>query len=119
MADRRRRRRSSSRYLAPLALAATFAGVYLIVSNGVHSSSPHAGGSANASQRSSSSGSGGSQTGTGFGSARGPKSYVVRAGDTLSEIALRTHVSVTTIERLNPRVTANSLQVGQRLRLRR
>jgi len=44
---------------------------------------------------------------------------VVRAGDTLSEIALRTHVSVTTIERLNPRVTANSLQVGQRLRLRR
>jgi LysM repeat protein len=120
MADRRRPRRSSSRYLAPLALAATCAGIYLIVSNGLHSgSSPQGSGNASASHRSPSrSGPGGSPA-TGRSPASGPRFYVVRSGDTLSEISVRTHVPVATIQRLNPRITANSLQVGQRLRLRR
>jgi LysM repeat protein len=106
--------------LAPLALAATIAGIYLIVSHGLHT------GSAAPSSRSSGSSHNGSGTGTSQTNrtptstrAGGPASYVVRSGDTLSEIALRTHVPVATIERLNPRISANSLRVGQRLRLRR
>jgi LysM repeat protein len=45
--------------------------------------------------------------------------YVVKPGDTLSAIAVATHVSLTRLEALNPSVSANALQTGQRLRLRR
>ena len=122
MADRWRPRRSPSRYLAPLALAATCAGIYLIVSHGLRSNStPHSGPSST-SQRNPS----GAHTSTSHAAQTGTSTtnttattYVVRSGDTLSAIALRTHVSVATIERLNPGVAANALRVGQTLRLRR
>lgn len=123
MADHGRPRRSPFRYLAPLALAATCAGVYLIVSHSVRSNSePHAGSPSSAHRnrpgartvgRSPTSPTQTSTTGA------GAASYVVRPGDTLSAIALRTHVSVATIERLNPGAAANALRVGERLRLRR
>jgi nucleoid-associated protein YgaU len=45
--------------------------------------------------------------------------YIVRAGDTLSTISVKTGVSVPTLEALNPSVDPNALQTGQRLRLRR
>lgn len=48
-----------------------------------------------------------------------PKFYTVKSGDTMSEIATRTGVPLTTLERLNPSVNPNALQTGQRLRLRR
>lgn len=48
-----------------------------------------------------------------------PAFYVVRPGDTLSAIAVRTHISLTRLEALNPSASANTLQSGQRLRLRR
>jgi Tfp pilus assembly protein FimV len=48
-----------------------------------------------------------------------PKFYVVKPGDTLSAIAVRTHISLTRLQALNPNVSANTLQTGQRLRLRR
>jgi len=126
MADHWRPRRSPFRYLAPLALAATCAGIYLIVSNGVRSNPAPQGGSPNTTQRNSTGTGTGSGTGTSHGSPTGtsttgttPASYVVRSGDTLSAIALRTRVPIATIERLNPGVAANALRVGQRLRLRR
>jgi LysM repeat protein len=46
-------------------------------------------------------------------------SYTVQPGDTLSGIAAKTHISLTRLETLNPSVSANALQTGQRLRLRR
>lgn len=53
---------------------------------------------------------------------RAPKRrfYVIRAGDTLSSISIRTGVSVGQLQALNPSLTAdpNALQTGQRLRLR-
>lgn len=122
MADRWPPRRRPSRFLAPLALAATCAGVYLIVSHGVRSNSTPQSGSTNTTQHNSPGGHTGtsttpstrtSTTGT------GATFYVVRSGDTLSAIALATHVPVATIERLNPGLSANALRVGQRLRLRR
>lgn len=121
MAERGRPHRSPSRYLAPLALAATLAGVYLIVSDSLHASSgSHAGTSTSAPQQgSTATGTATSETAQTTTGGAEAAFYVVRAGDTLSAIALRTHVPVATIERLNPGVAANALRVGQRLRLRR
>jgi lysozyme len=105
-----------------LALAATCAGIYLIVSHGLRSNSAPHGGSTNTSQRNPAV----TRTGTSTAPRTGTSTtdttattYVVRSGDTLSAIALRTHVSLATIERLNPGVAANALRVGQTLRLRR
>jgi LysM repeat protein len=104
-------RRSRGRYLAPIALAATITGTYLIVHNGLtHKSS----------------------TASSHVTRQPPpaakhrrtvdkaKFYVVKPGDTLSSIAQKTGVSVGTLESLNPKVVnPNSLQTAQRLRLRR
>jgi LysM repeat protein len=48
----------------------------------------------------------------------GPRYYRVRAGDTLAAIAVRTHVPVARLRRLNPAVQPTALFIGQRLRLR-
>lgn len=46
-----------------------------------------------------------------------PRGYVVQPGDTLSDIAAKTHVSLARIQRLNPNVDPQALQAGQRLKL--
>lgn len=102
----------SARFLAPVALAAVTVGVYLIVhSTLAHHSQPA--GHPNAvivnGRRQARH------------TRRGPKFYVVKPGDTLSAIAAKTGVSMTSLSSLNPVLVAspNSLQTGQRLRLRR
>ncbi|MDX6717922.1 MAG: hypothetical protein QOJ63_176 [Solirubrobacteraceae bacterium] len=45
------------------------------------------------------------------------KSYVVKAGDTLSGIAAKTGVSLETIQTLNDSVDAQALHAGQRIKL--
>ena len=45
--------------------------------------------------------------------------YVVKPGDTLSQIAARTHHSLIRLEHLNPNISPNALQTGLRLRLRK
>jgi spore germination protein YaaH len=45
--------------------------------------------------------------------------YVIKAGDSLSSISVKTGVPITRLEALNPSVDPNSLQTGQRIRLRR
>jgi LysM repeat protein len=47
------------------------------------------------------------------------KFYVVQAGDTLSGIAVKEHISLSKLEALNPNVSSSTLQTGTRLRLRR
>jgi len=44
--------------------------------------------------------------------------YVVRAGDTMTSIAAKTHVSVTHLMRLNPRVSPTALFIGEKIHLR-
>jgi LysM repeat protein len=46
-----------------------------------------------------------------------PSNYVVQQGDTLSDIAAKMHVSLETIQRLNPNLDPQALQAGQRLKL--
>jgi hypothetical protein len=48
----------------------------------------------------------------------GPRFYRVHAGDTLAAIAVRTHIPVARLRRLNPAVQPTALFIGQRLRLR-
>jgi LysM repeat protein len=48
-----------------------------------------------------------------------PKFYIVRPNDTLSKIAARTGVSLSTLEALNQNINPNALHPAQRLRLRR
>jgi LysM repeat protein len=97
----------SARLLAPLALAAVAAGVYLIVHSQLATHHQTVSQSAtvpipaHTHRRPH------------------PKFYVARAGDTLSAIAAKTHVPLSRILALNPLVSPNSLQTGQRLRLRR
>jgi LysM repeat protein len=45
--------------------------------------------------------------------------YRIRPGDSLSSISLKTGVSMTQLEALNPSIDPNALQTGSKLRLRR
>lgn len=42
---------------------------------------------------------------------------IVQRGDSFSAISSRTHVSVATLERLNPGVSTTALRVGQQIRV--
>ena len=97
--------RSRARYLAPIALAAVIAGAYLIVHASLankpasHAQSP--------------------KRHRARGKYAHVKFYVVQAGDSLTRIATKTGIAVTDLEAMNPHIDPNSLQTGQRLRLRR
>ncbi len=101
----------SARLVAPVALAAVAVATYLIVHAGLNP------------QHTSTTASSLLSTGhAGAGSHRHrptPKFYIVKSGDTLSQISIKTHVSIATITALNPGMNPNALQTGQRLRLRR
>jgi LysM repeat protein len=103
--------RNPARYIAPLALTAAVTVTYLIVHHAVidkHSST-----STTTVQTTSTVARHHGHT------ASTPTFYVVKSGDSLSEIAAKTGVSIATIEALNPHVNPNNLQPSQRLRLRR
>jgi len=112
-----RRRRSPARWLVPIALVACAVAVYSVVNANLlsddepatTSSTPQAGTSKakTVSQRSKS----------GSRSSRRKRTYIVKAGDTLSSIALKTGVSLERIETLNPKLDSQSLQTGQRVKL--
>jgi LysM repeat protein len=109
-----RRRRRIGRWLAPVALITCAVAVYAVVDNTLLKDD-------------SASSSGGPQqtTTTKTTSKKGTKArkrrraYVVKSGDTLSAISIKTGVSMTTIQRLNPKLEADTLHAGQRVRLSR
>jgi LysM repeat protein len=104
--------RSRARYLAPIALIAVIAGTYAVVHYAVSAKDKPA-------HSQTLTGSTGSGSGKGRHRASRAKFYSVRAGDSLSGIASKTGIAVTTLEALNPHADPNSLQTGQRVRLRR
>lgn len=108
--------RSPARWLAPLSLLATLVAVLAILTAGQ-------GGDASTvtPDRAVDAGSPGQRTSTGSSSRRPSRersTYTVRSGDVLSEIAAQTGVSMERLQELNPDLDAQSLRVGQRLRLR-
>jgi len=99
--------------MAPIALAATVAAIYVVAHSQLAAKHSHA----KATHVQS----------TGVVTTRGrsgkpnrppPRFYVIRPGDTLSGIAVKTHVPLSQLELLNPGVNPSALQTGQRLRLR-
>ena len=104
------------RFVAPLAIVA-FVIAFIIVL----SSSGAGSGSSNGSTTTSSTSTGsptttsGKRSGSKFAHRR---TYTVRAGDTLGAIAIKTGVSVTSLEDLNPGLDPQGLVAGQKLKLR-
>jgi LysM repeat protein len=92
------------RYVAPIALVATLSGTFLIVQGGL-SPKPAAHHAKKAARA--------------HGKYANATFYTVQPGDSLTSIAARTGIPLTTLETLNPKVDPNALQTGQRLRLRR
>jgi LysM repeat protein len=111
-------RRTPARLLAPLALVAVAAALFIVLAGRGGGSGPTAG--RPAGTRTTTSGSTARRpkakpTAT---RSRAPRTYRVRAGDTPSQIAETTGVSLTRLQELNPQLDAQSLTVGQRLKLR-
>jgi LysM repeat protein len=108
-----RRRRRIGRWLAPLALITCVVAVYAVVDNTLLKKDTASNGSTTQQG-----------TTTKTTSAKGKKvkhrhAYTVKAGDTLSAISIKTGVTLTTIKRLNPKIQADTLHAGQRVRLSR
>jgi LysM repeat protein len=60
-------------------------------------------------------------TTTNHGSSTAPRAtglYTVQGGDTFGSISAKTGTSIAELERLNPGVSSNTLQVGQKLRVK-
>jgi LysM repeat protein len=97
--------RNHGRYVAPIALVAVIVALVLVIQARVgtahHRASSHVAGRRAVA-----------------GHAAAPRRfYIVRAGDTLSTISVKTGVSIPRLESLNPAISPNALQTGQRLRL--
>jgi LysM repeat protein len=104
------RRRSPSRWLAPLALAACAVAVYVLVHQGV---SPSEGTSTpTVSTAASRTATTPKRTG-----GKRSRTYIVKSGDVLSVIAAKHGTTVAELQRLNPSVDAAALHPGQKLKL--
>ena len=104
------RYRSPARWLAPVALLGAVAAVLIVVSSDTGKSSSSNGGAAVTSSSTST-----THTQTTPRSHR--RFYVVKPGDVLSAIAAKTGVALNELMRLNPHVDAQTLTVGQKLKL--
>jgi LysM repeat protein len=107
-----RRRRSPARWLAPVALVTCAVAVYAVVDNTLLKDDPSSSGN-ETTQRSTPTTTTTRKTST----TKRRRSYTVKSGDTLSAIAVKTGVSLETIERLNPKLDADTLHAGQKVRL--
>jgi len=107
-----RRRRSPARWLAPVALVTCAVAVYAVVDNTLLKDDPSSNGN-ETTQRSTPTKTTTRKSST----TKRRRSYTVKSGDTLSAIAVKTGVSLDTIERLNPKLDADTLHAGQKVRL--
>ena len=103
--------RRPARIFAPLALVACAVAVLAIVNTNNKSGSK---GSTSTPTQTSTVSTTAKQT-----SKKTRHSYIVKNGDVLSAISIKTGVSMLTIKRLNPKIQADTLHAGQRVRLSR
>ena len=99
--------RNRARYLAPVALAAVIGGTYLVVHSGLKPKQP----AAQTQQVKRLSPAHRRDARRRF--------YSVQPGDNLTSVARKTGMTLSALEAMNPNLDPNSLQTGQRLRLRR
>lgn len=109
--------RSPARFLAPVALVAFAIALYVVISNGLNADN---GSSSSAKQESTASPA---KTRSGSSSHRrrhrARRTYTVKPGDTASGIAAKAGITLSQLQRLNPRIDPQNLAPGQKLRLRR
>jgi LysM repeat protein len=110
-----RRRRRIGRWLAPVALITCAVAVYAVVDNTLLKNDSASSGSGSTQQTTSTK----STSNKSAKARKRRRAYVVKSGDTLSAISIKTGVSMTTIQRLNPKIQADTLHAGQRVRLSR
>lgn len=113
-------RRSPARWLAPLALVAFVIALFAVVSGGSPDGERAADEPAPAATTEETSGGEAAQEEDegGKGSGRKRKTYTVKAGDTPSQIATETGVSLEQIEELNPDLDPQLLSPGEKIRIR-
>jgi LysM repeat protein len=109
----KRRRRTPARWLAPVALVTVAVAVYAVVDNTLLKDNSSSSGSTSTQQSKP------AKKATAAKKARKRRMYTVKSGDTLSAIAVKTGVSLEAIQRLNPKLDADTLHAGQRVRLAR
>jgi LysM repeat protein len=110
-----RRRRSIGRWLAPLALITCAVAVYAVVDNTLLKDDSGSSGTDSSQHAKPAKTTSGKATKA----RKRRRAYVVKSGDTLSAISVKTGVSLATIQRLNPKLDADTLHAGQRVRLSR
>lgn len=103
--------KNPGRFLAPVAIIAVAVAVAVLVRSGVHSGSSHpAPPTTTVTHHAAAARHVASKRRTAF--------YVIKPGDTLSDISVKTGVPIATLESLNPSIQdPNALQTGVRLRL--
>jgi LysM repeat protein len=101
--------RSPARFLAPLALLAFVFALFMVV----QSSQTESDGTGTSNRATDT-----RPTPTPTPERKGPRRYRVKVGDTPSSIAEKTGVPLEDILRLNPDLDPQTIQVGQRIRLR-
>jgi hypothetical protein len=107
--------RSPARFLAPIALVAFAFALYTVVQ---HARDDGAGSSSSGTpSQTTPAKSGSSSKSAKKSSGHVKKFHRVRRGETPSSIALKYHVSVKTLQKLNPKMDPNALTVGELLRL--
>jgi LysM repeat protein len=110
-----RRRRSLGRWLAPVALITCAVAVYAVVDNTLLKDEGATKGNGSTQQSTSTK----TTSGKAKKKTKRRRAYTVRSGDTLSAISIKTGVPLATIQRLNPKLEADTLHAGQRVRLSR
>ena len=103
------------RFVAPLAIVAFVIAFIVVVSSSGGGGGSTGGSTTNSTTRTSGATTTGKRSGSKLTRRR---TYTVRAGDTLGAIAIKTGVSVTTLEDLNPGLDPQGLVAGQKLKLR-
>jgi LysM repeat protein len=108
----KRRRRTPARWLAPLALVTVAVAVYAVVDNTLLKDDS-SGTTTTTTQQTTTTKTTASKK------KKHRRMYTVKSGDTLSAISIKTGVSLATIQRLNPKLDADTLHAGQHVRLAR
>jgi LysM repeat protein len=108
--------RSPARFLAPLALLGFVVALLLVVS---HSSDSGSSGNDGQTTQEQPASSHSSKSGGKSSSHKGPRFYRVKPGDTPTSIASKVGVPLSQIQKLNPNLDPQTLNVGDRIKLRK
>jgi LysM repeat protein len=108
----KRRRRTPARWLAPLALVTCAVAVYAVVDNTINDDSSSQGTTTTRTTTKA-------KTTSTSAKRKRKRTYIVKSGDTLSAISVKTGVPLSTLEQLNPKLDADTLHTGQKVRLSR